>query len=272
MILETLFLINMRVLCFFLLCFSTVSAADFGELQENFRQGNYRSLLDEYDFLAKTWLEEGRFDDFMGSWYRSGQEASQKIHAESQIKKHFAKELDKIESEKNEALQFLVDRYPDFAMTQMLRDILHYHRLRAQYSDAVDFFRQLEFGAVDMPGDPIANQLQQILLNFRLRSLVVSSQVIDCRINNETGYFHKTVIELERYRVLKEFCEAHPESPAASFCLQALEVNRAMLPVALNQQDLSDLLVGIRAPTNILEDQARRILQDAYVKKLSLSH
>jgi len=115
--------------------------------------------------------------------------------------------------------------------------------------------------------DPVAAELQEILFDYELRTMVVSSQVIDCRINNETAYLHKTLLDLERNEILRKVCDAHPESQTAKLCLDALKVQMAMLPVALNQQYLCDLLTGLRAPLNIVEDQTRRILQQAYVQK-----
>jgi len=264
---KTNYSITSGIFYLFFLLTSALSGADFDAIYNDFQKGNYRDLLEEYHFLAKSWLEEGRFNGFLDTRQDSARRSSERLQKEAHWKKRYARKLKKIETEKNNALQLLCDRYPDVEIMQMVRDILHYHQLREEYADEMLFFHRLELGVVNTRCDPAVAKLQKILLEYQLKSMVVSSQVIDCRINSETAYLHKTLMDLACHRELLQVCRAHTESQVANLCLRALEVQMAMLPVVLNQQYLSDLLVGIRAPANVVEVQTKRILRDTYARK-----
>jgi len=119
---------------------SVLNGADFQAVEEDFKQKKYHSLLDEYATAARDWLEEGRFDDYLDKRPSSAQEQYVYLQKEACFKKRWAGPLSKIEEEKNESLRFLCDRYPDVAITRMVRDILTYHQLQYQHAHAMTFF------------------------------------------------------------------------------------------------------------------------------------
>jgi len=270
MLLETRFVINTRILSFFLFMTAALAGADFERVQDDFFAGKYHSVLKEYDSLSKKWLEEGVFDEYLQKRREMARSTFEQRRALERIKKNRSKELKRIEEDKNSELQFLCDRYPDLAITSLLRDILNYHKLREKHSEALEFYSCLELGVVSSMRDPVVAKLQKILQDFDIKTIVVSSQVVNCEIDQETAYLYKTLLDLDRIDLLRDICRAQPDSEAAKLCLEALEVQYAMLPVFLNQKYLSDLLVGARPPANIAEDRARQVLQLAHVRREGL--
>lgn len=256
----------------FLFVLGSLSGGNFSDLEREYRLGGYDYLLSDYEQVASEWLEEGKFTDFLANRRSFANAECEKILRERSLKKANAPLLDKIETDKNSALQWVADHYPHARITPLVDDILCYHTLRARYDEAVDFFRWLESGGFIESQDSVIKEIEPIIFKHQLKSIVVSTRVIDCRIDSETAYFHKALLDLERDDLVAKVCKKHPDSDISKLCLQALKVNKAMLPVALNQQYLSDLIVGIRAPASEVEDFVRQVLQNAHARKEAIFH
>lgn len=258
----------------FLLIFSVLSTslayASFEQLKEGYDQGKYNNFLEENAFLSKSWLEKGYFNEYIQNRNNTIHLTMQKYRlAKEAQKKHKAK-LDKLEKNKNRMLSSFVENYPHLRISRMVRNILNYSRLSEIHRDALDYMVFLEFGVVDISQDPAAYRIQQLMFDYTLRSIVVTSLLIDGKIGTALAHNYQAILELDKERALRELCEKTPDSYAARKCLEAMDVAAAMIPVAYDKKYLGDMIVGMRPPENEVEKKVCHILRETHSKKMQL--
>lgn len=258
---------------FFLLILplSLIAQDDFDLLKENYFQGKYQLVLEEYEVLYQCWQKEGKFGAYLRSRFESIRDGLDVFKENLKTRKKHREEIQRLEQEKNRALTNLCQQYPELKISEIARRIVHYHELNLEYEDAVTFLGLLEMGVADIPReDPAATKIFQMLNKYHLKTVIISSRLRDFLIDVEDARLHNTIMNIDKWYKLKKLCQAHPESPVARKCLDAIKVEEAKLPVAYEQKYLGDLLVGLRAPCNPVEDQVRRIVKSAYLKKMEI--
>ncbi len=267
----------MKLFFFFIVCsMASVflsayeTAIDFDEVKKNYEEGKYNNILSENEFLCHSWLEKGYFDEYIANRKDSIHLALQKYRLAKQAQEKNKSRLLRLEKNKKRALYNICEYHPNLRISRMVKNILEYDKLSEKHKDALDYMAFLEFGAVDVSQDAAAFHIQKMMFDYTLRFLVVSSLLIDGKIGTGTAHIFQVILEFDKSRHLRELCKQYPESYAAIKCLEAMDVNQAMLPVAYDKKYLGDLLVGMRPPENEIENKVRRILKDAYVKKMEL--
>jgi hypothetical protein len=251
-----------------LLAYAYEPAIDFEVLKKNYQEGQYDHILQENDFLYRSWLEKGYFDDYIVNRRDSIKLAMQKFRLAKEVQEKNQAKLDRIEKNKRRALFTIAKQYPNLRISQVVKNILQYDELSQQHKNAVEYMAFLEFGVIDISRDPAAAPIQQMMFDYMLRNLVVSSLLIDGKIGPETAHIYQAVIEMDKEHRLRELCLQYQDSYAASKCLEAMDVTAAMIPVAYDKKYLGDLLVGMRAPENEAEDKVCRVLKDAYSRRM----
>lgn len=263
---------HFAIFIFFLFIYSLNLSAeeDFEVIRQDFEQGKYQYILDEYEFLYQKWLKDGRLDEYIASRRDLVKEGVDHLKNKLRVQRKNQKQLHDLNRYKNKLLMELCEDHPDLKISNIVRRIVRYHQLAMKYEDSVAFLNFLDLGAINTLKDPLVLEIQQLLFNYHLKSIVLSSLLIDCCIDPKTAAFHSAIISLDKNVALKKICDAHPESQPAAMCLEAIQVDLAKLPVAYEQKYLSDLLVGMRAPINEIEDEVRYIIKKSYLHKMAI--
>ncbi|MCB1149783.1 MAG: hypothetical protein KDK48_06410 [Chlamydiia bacterium] len=239
---------------------SFLTAWDGAEVCRKYREGGYSTYLNAIDEDFRETLQSGGFDAFLSDRRKKLTPIAEELKKRMKAQKRIAKELRRINEGENHMLELAVKLQPGLRISRVVSALVEYNKAFDVNKEAVQQLALIEIGFVDMATDPVAFQVHELYTEYGLKESFINDDVLEGRIGQDKAAELAFVLQQQRDERIRKVCSAYPTHPTAKLCLQALEVNQLMLSFAGERKYLADLLAGMRAPENSVEQQVKEIL------------